>query len=348
MIRASVLLIATAILTRGAPQYGAARQTDLPASERALEENLKSHPSAEAWEKLGLVRHLQNKFDAAIPAFREAVRLNPSLWTSHLFLGIDLYRTNQFAEAVSSVERAERLAPKQHPGRDDLDYWLAATRIAMKKPLAGLSALERLLQRNPSHVDGLELAVRTYADLSTAAWNEVAEKNFETAAGYEVHGYALEEEGNLDGAIAAFRQSQSLQPGRPGPALAIGRILLFQGKPQEALATLQSVTTSTDTAPEACYFSGLAAIQLGRNAEAVSFLEKASRWPERNPEASLALAQVYLALNEPLKAAGAAKQAISANPSSRAAHDLSIAALTKAGLTKDVEAEQRRWSERKH
>ena len=233
-MRAILIAILGAFLVGGEPQLPAARRAeqtgDLPAAEKAYETELKIRPAAGTWQRLGLVRHLQNKFEPAIEAFREATRLDPALWTSHLFLGICLYRTNQFATALSALEQAQRVADGHAPpgaaGRDELDYWLGATRIALKQPLAGLQSLERLLARNPKHVEALELAVRTYADLGSALWNEVAERNFETALGYEVHGHALESEGNLEGALEAYRQSKALSPQRVGPGLAIGRVLL--------------------------------------------------------------------------------------------------------------------------
>src|SRR2546430_14813003 len=136
-------------MARGEPQLQVARQAERagtpPAAEKAYENELKVRPAAGTWQRLGLVRHLQNTFDAASQAFREATRLDPSLWTSHLFLGICLYRTNQFAQALSALEKAQRGAPRNQPGEDELDYWLGATRIALKRPLAGLQSLERLL-----------------------------------------------------------------------------------------------------------------------------------------------------------------------------------------------------------
>jgi tetratricopeptide (TPR) repeat protein len=211
---------------------------DFPTAEKAYEEELRIRPSADTWQRLGLTRHLQSKFGNAIPAFREALRLNPALWTSRLFLGMCLYRVNNFQEAQVEFERAEREVPPDDPGRDEIDYWLGATLIALKQPLAGLVAIERLLVRRGSRLDALELAVQTYADLSSSLWNRVAERSFESAAGYEVHGHALEADGNVEGALEAYRNSKALGPGRIGPGVAIGRILLAQGKPAEARGVL--------------------------------------------------------------------------------------------------------------
>jgi tetratricopeptide (TPR) repeat protein len=295
---------------------------DFPAAERAYERELQSHPSADLWQRLGLTRHLQSKFDTAIPAFREALRLNPSLWTSRVFLGICLYRENLFQEARSELEHAEREAPPNDPGRDEIDYWLGASLIALKQPLAGLAIIERLLTRRPSRLDALELAVQTYTDLGSSLWNQVAEQSFESAAGYEVHGHALEAEGNVQQALEAYRRSKTLDPRRVGPGTATGRLLLSQGKPAEARAVLNDELKLAPFDPQACYYAGLAAIQLGDTAEAARLLEIADRWTKHDPEPAIALAQVYLALGKRNDAAAAARRALMLAPASGAARDL--------------------------
>jgi tetratricopeptide (TPR) repeat protein len=347
LTRAALVVLLSSIAARGEPQASTARQAelagDLAAAERAYEAELKVRSSAATWQRLGLVRHLQNHFETAIPAFREAVRLDPGQWTSHLFLAICLYRTNQFAPALTAVEQADRIAPQNQPGRDEVDYWLGATRIALNRPLDGLQPLERLIARNPQHVEALELATRTYADLGSALWNNVAERNFDTAAGYEVHGHALESEGNMKDALEAFQTAKALSPKRPGPRLAMGRLLLREQKTEEALALLKEELTIAGARPEAFYYAGLAATQLGRFAEAAPLMEIATRWSRHNPEASLALAQIHLALQDPAKAVDAARQAVVIAPASIAAHELLTAALTQAGRTAEIAEEQRRW-----
>ena len=283
---------------------------------------MKIRPSADTWQRLGLTRHLQSKFATAIPAFREALRLNPSLWTSRLFLGMCLYRLNSFQEAQSELERAGRDVPANDPGRDEVDYWLGATLIARKQPLAGLASIERLLARNGSRLDALELAVQTYAELGSGLWNTVAERSFESAPGYEVHGHALEADGNVEGALDAYRNSKALDPRRTGPGVAVGRLLLAQGKPAEARAVLDGELRLAPADPLACYYAGLAAIQLGDTAAAAPLLEIADRWANRDPEPAIALAQIYLALGKRAEAADAAGRAQTRAPTSSAVQEL--------------------------
>lgn len=348
MGRVVVSLFLLSLLARGEPQT-AARQvdpSDLPSTERALEDTVKLQPTAAAWERLGLVRHLQNKYAEAIPAFREAVRLDAKLWTSHLFLGIGLYRTNQFGDALKALETADRLAPKVHTGRDELDFWLGAAHIVTGNALRGLRRLESILERDPRNVQALELAVRTYADMSAAAWNEVAEKHFDSAAGWEVHGHALESEGDRAGALDAFRRSKQLNPKRAGPGYAIGRLLLMKGDAKEALTVLEGEARLGAADPEVYYYAGLAATQLERFVEAAAWLDRAMHWADRNPEAAVALAQVYLSLGDGEKAIRAAQRAVEIDPSSAAAHEILVAALSQAGRVEESAAEQRRWQKR--
>jgi len=307
-------------------QTPAARQAELSgdfaAAEKAYEQELRDRPSADTWQRLGLTRHLQSKFDTAVPAFHEALRLDASFWTSRLMLGICLYRLNRFEEAQVELERAQRDASADNPGRDEIEYWLGATLIARKRPLAGLAALERLLLRTPSRLDALQLAVRTYADLGSSLWNEVAERSFESPPGYEVHGHALEAEGNVEGALEAYRRAKALDPRRSGPGVAIGRLLLRQGNAAEARDVLDSERKIAPWDPQTCYYAGLAAIQLGQMSVAGPLLEVADRWTTHDPEPAIALTQVYLALGKPAEAAAAARRALALDPASPAAAEL--------------------------
>ena len=318
---------------------------DVAAVERNAAELVKAQPSADNWQKLGLSRYLQNKYNPAIEAFRQALRLDSSLWTSHLFLGISLYRTNQFPLALTALESADRLAPVTAQGRDDVDYWLGATLIAMRQPLKGLEALERLLQRSPHHSEALQLTTETYAETASTLWNRVAERAFDTAAGQEVHGYALESEGNRNAALEAFRRSQQNAPQRPGPGTAMGRLLLSSGDIQAAREALAKELQNDPASPEAHLYAGLLALRENRPDQAEKSLKVAAAWLPESEEPLLALCQAYLALSDPANAVAAARHAVLAESRSVAAHELLLTALAAAGDSAGTDAEKRRWSE---
>ncbi len=319
---------------------------DLTFVEQRATVQVQADPSAANWQKLGLTRYLQNRYEPAIKAFREAVRKDGNLWTSQLFLGISLYRTNQFREALISLERSDLLAPAAAQGRDDVDYWLGATHIALKRPLRGLQSLERLLKRVPRHAEALQLATETYAETASLLWNHVADRAFDSAAGQEVHGYALESEGNREAAMQAFRRSRSIAPKRPGPRVALGRLLLSGGNIVEARQVLAEELQLDPTPVEAHLYLGLLALRENRAGEAIAPLQRAMTWMPQNEEPALALCQAYLATGDAGRAVAAARLAVAADAGSHAAHELLLAALGGTGDAPGLKAEKQRWVER--
>lgn len=194
---------------------------DLPRAESIYRNLLAAHPDPEIYQRLGLVRHLQNNFAMAATAFERAIRLNPQLWTSHLFLGMDYYRTNRFTDALTHLEIADRL----HPGQSETRFWRGATLLALRRYLPAFETLESLLQSDPNNLEALKLLSESYADYGTRLLNEVGEKYPATAAGLEVLGRAFEFEGSYDSALRAYRQSAAKDPHRPGIQEAIARVL---------------------------------------------------------------------------------------------------------------------------
>lgn len=178
--------------------------------------------AADRLQRLGLTLHLAQKYSEAIPVFEKALKLDARLWPSHLFLGIDLYRTNQFELALRHLNTSARLNPTEPETR----FWLGATHLALKQYFEGFEALETL----PDNPEALRLLAQHYAEFGTALENRVAEKYPDSPAGRQIHGQALEFEGAYDAALAAYRSVEATAPGRPGIREAIDRVLRLQQK----------------------------------------------------------------------------------------------------------------------
>ena len=175
----------------------------------------------------------------------------------------------------------------------------------------------------------------------------MAERAFETAAGQEVHGKALESEGNRQGAIEAFARSLALSPKRVGPGAAIGRLLLSAGDLSPARAAIEKELQNDSSSPEGNLYAGLLALREGRAAEAVKPLRTATAWMPENEEPALALCQAFLALGQGKDAVAAARQAVNADGKSVASHELLVAALGAVGDQEGIEQEKERWEKQK-
>ena len=172
------------------------------------------------YQRLGLVRHMQNKYDTAADAFTRAIKLDSSLWTAQLFLGIDLYRMNRFEEAQSHLAVSDRL----HPGEQETGFWLGATALARHDFLNGFIRLETFLAHDPKNAEVLRMLAEGYAEHGTALLNEVGNRYPNSPAGLVVQAKALEFEGAYRAALDAYRSALSLDPGRPGLKESISRV----------------------------------------------------------------------------------------------------------------------------
>jgi protein O-GlcNAc transferase len=185
---------------------------DFHAAEKQYEKALAIREDGETFQRLGLVRHLQNQFGRAIPAFEKAIRLKPDLWGAYLFLGIDCYRTNRFPKALTVLTHAAKLRPAE----PQVQFWLGATHIALKHYLEGQGILEELSKRQPENLEILRILAQSYSDYAVALHNRVATEHPESAWAFRIHGQALESEGFYDAALVEYRKALALKPDMQG------------------------------------------------------------------------------------------------------------------------------------
>jgi tetratricopeptide (TPR) repeat protein len=83
---------------------------DYAAAEKAYKQAVRIEPSMpELWVNLGLMQQEVGDIASAIPSFQKANHLNPSLYVPNLFLGIDSLRTGNAREAIPFLTRAEKI-----------------------------------------------------------------------------------------------------------------------------------------------------------------------------------------------------------------------------------------------
>lgn len=222
MVFALALLLGA--LQPGLDQYLASAKKaeaagDFHAAEKDYEKALAIRPDGGIFQRLGLVRHLQNEFGRAIPAFEKAIRLKPDLWGAYLFLGIDCYRTNQFSKALTVLTQAAQLQPAE----PEVQFWLGATHIALRRYLEGQEILEELSKRQPENLEILRLLAQSYSDYAVALHNRVAIEHPESPWALRIHGQALESEGFCEAALVEYRKALALKPDMQGVQAAIAR-----------------------------------------------------------------------------------------------------------------------------
>ncbi len=124
-----------------------ARDGRLDEAERELAALVETHPSAETWYNLGLVRARRGRPAEARAAYEEAIALDPSHAPAHNNLGIALAAAGDLAAARRHLERAAAA----DPGYAEAWLNLGVVLDQSGDPAAALAAVERAAALEPGN-----------------------------------------------------------------------------------------------------------------------------------------------------------------------------------------------------
>ena len=81
-----------------------------------LEQTIKAHPSADAYDALGAYFGQRQKISCAIVAFESAAHLDSNSWEAHFNLALALLQSNQPTRAARELRIATHLQPENPLG----------------------------------------------------------------------------------------------------------------------------------------------------------------------------------------------------------------------------------------
>lgn len=202
----------------------AERVQDYAAASRHYEEILKLQPKfALIRQSLGITYHLQNLFPEAIEEFRRALAIDPKLWGSLLFLGMDYYKTNQFALALAPLEKTIELnAGKTEP---EARFWLGLAYAALSKPEQAAQQLRRALQLRPGDIEVLFRLALAYDQCAAALFEKLGAIDPHAAVVSLLQAERFSTQGRADLAAIEYSNAVRLRPDLDGwiPGLAAAR-----------------------------------------------------------------------------------------------------------------------------
>jgi tetratricopeptide (TPR) repeat protein len=169
--------------------------------------------------KRGLDFHKSARLDDALTWYRAAIALDADDAEANSLLGLALVHSGRGIEGVSHLRRAVELEPDQVPFRFNLVQGLQQTRAYG----GAITELGVILAREPSNFFAWELA-----------------------------GDIAREQGDHDGAVAAWHRARQADPTATGPALKLASHEIERSRFDAALAILDPIATAA-TANEQVY-----------------------------------------------------------------------------------------------
>ncbi len=169
--------------------------------------------SVDAQANIGVVLFFEGKYGDAVPELRAALKSQPALWKLQALLGISEKRIGNLklaqADLEASLPHLEEKKLKVQAGLElvEADYGSGE----LDKAASVIGSLKEL---DPANNEILYTAHRIYSELSDESMLSLAMLAPDSARMHQLMAHELARQGNIDGAIAHYRQALAREPNR--------------------------------------------------------------------------------------------------------------------------------------
>ena len=244
---------------------------DYAAAEKAYRQAVRIEPSMpELWANLGLMQQEAGEIALAIPSFQQANHLNPSLYVPNLFLGIDLLRTGKGQEAIPFLIKAEKI------NRTDPQTPLALGRAYYAVGKFSLAAEEftRALRLDPKlGAAWFALGISRLNQVEMDSRKMSVEAKDSPFAG-ALYAESLEKQARFNEAATLYRSLLDSHPQPPCLRSALGIALLRHRDPESAAVEFAAERAAHPECGLALLGQARIAIDHGDNEQAVKLLQE--------------------------------------------------------------------------
>jgi tetratricopeptide (TPR) repeat protein len=271
-------------------------------AEKAFENLRKLEPTmAEVHANLGLIYFQERKFEQAVPALRQALKLKPSLTKSDNLLAMSLSEIGHYNEAVPGLEKC-----LQHSSDTEIKRMCG---LELQRAYIGLKkddkAVEVAMQLNRLFPDDPEILYQTgkiYGNFAFLTMEKLAQVAPTSVWKHLAAAEAHESQGSYDQAITEYNEVLKLEPHRPGIHYRVGRSLLGRYWQRHSAEDLTAAEKEFEQELQIDPANANSAYELGelrrkanRFDEAQQYFEQALQHYPDFPEAQLGLAAVLQA-----------------------------------------------------
>ncbi len=179
----------------------------------------------------------EQKYNAALAAFAESIRLDPKHVCPYFYRAELYMRTGKYDEALADAKRAVSLAP------DDPEMWSRLSEaFAVKEDFdSSIAAASKAIELDDQYVFGYSQRAITYFELgrdeeALADLNRAVQLAPELISCYLDRGWCLLDMGEIDRAMQDAEKAMQLEPNHPDPYCLRGDCHIESGRYREAIA----------------------------------------------------------------------------------------------------------------
>jgi superkiller protein 3 len=222
------------------------------AEERLLAIVKQDANNAQAWFDLGFAQSHLGKATEAVVAYKKAVALNPKWFEANLNLGLTLARAGDSSNAAAALRAATQLKPTTGGDHALSNAWFSLAQVVeSSSPQEALAAYQKAAELNPQNAEAfLGAGKLMQAQGNTAgaeqAFLKAAENGQNEAVPRLIDLYL--KQNRLTDAETWLRKYLAANPQNTAAQVQLARILVAEGKTQEATSLLEPLRGSSDPA----------------------------------------------------------------------------------------------------
>jgi tetratricopeptide (TPR) repeat protein len=305
--------------------------------------------NVDARGNLGVVLFFQGAYPDAIPQFRAALKVRPTLWKIRALLGIAEKRTRDVKAALGDLEKA---FPNVQEEKIRIETGMELIEIYsgtgdLDKAAATVSVLRGM---EPANEAILYTAYRIYSDLADESMLTMAIVAPKSARMHQLMAHELAKHGNTAEAIENYRVALKIDPQLPGLHFELAEMLntsSVQSDQDEAQSEYKKALAVNPS--DASSESRLGDIAARRN-DLNEAYERYARALELRPddaETSLGLAKVLMSMGQLQKAEALLDHAVQLDPTNAVAHFRLSTIYRQTGRTADAKRELEQYQKYK-
>jgi len=256
-------------------------------------DQLKSHPTVDGYNLLGIIQSNQQDFGAAIASFQHALRIKPGFPKTLNNLGNVYAAQHQFEPA----ERQFRAALRTDPANADANYNLGVLLMMKGAPAGAIPYLQRVKspQAQLNLVRAYLQAHRT-ADATRTA-ESLSEHNKDNVQVQFSLGVLMASEHQYSVAQHALDRAAALQPDSPEILYNYAQVLLRTGENAKAELILNRATKLQQDNADALYLLAQSYSGQSRPLDALDALVRAHKMAPDNVDIISLMAQITMSQN---------------------------------------------------
>ncbi len=199
----------------------------------------------QAYNNLGLLYYQQRDYAQAEAILEKGIKLDPGAVTMAALLGSTEYAMDKYAQARPHLE----VAVKGNPGDDFARALYGRVLFKLKDYEEAVAQFHVLVTHNPNDQDAWYQLGQAHLQLSEIALRRVGEIDPNSALSQQVAGEIMQDMGNSDGAMVAYKKAVEIAPHQPGTHEHLGGAYWAMGKWDSARSEFQ---TELENDPQNC------------------------------------------------------------------------------------------------